>query len=193
MTVKCAFEDCEKSFSCLAKLKDHMNMHLGLKPYKCEICEKAFSAKKYLQAHTESHGKPVKCEKCGLEFTRKYKLKKHIELYCKKEYTCIYCGKVYKKKGCYQAHIEECVRRPKKMKETNILRKKPESRIVPCQICKAEFRGRRNMLMHVKAKHEKVRYACQKCEKVFVYNCSLRKHITKQHSEQIEESITKSQ
>jgi len=47
LNFKC--EQCGKSFSLL--LGDHMNFHLGLKPYKCEVCGSGFQNKSNLLAH----------------------------------------------------------------------------------------------------------------------------------------------
>ena len=36
---------CERSFPTQDQLRDHMNVHAGLKPYQCDHCDKAFSTK----------------------------------------------------------------------------------------------------------------------------------------------------
>ena len=43
--------ECKKIFSCKSNLSTHMNMHKGIKPYTCQICERAFSIKRSLTKH----------------------------------------------------------------------------------------------------------------------------------------------
>lgn len=169
-----------------------MNVHVGLKPYKCEICEKSFSCRRYLQAHQESHREPTVCDKCGITFTRKFKLKKHQELYCCKVYECNNCLKVYKKHGCYLAHLSKCKLKDCENKKpvARKLRARKQTKISICTFCKSEFIGKKNMLAHLKAKHEKLRFTCTACPKSFSYNCSLKKHYEKTHS--LEDSIKES-
>ncbi|KAM0681454.1 hypothetical protein GINT2_000656 [Glugoides intestinalis] len=185
MSIKCTFENCDKKFSCSSNMHEHMNTHIGNKPHKCEICEKYFSYRRYLQAHQESHREPTVCNKCGVTFTRKFKLKKHQELYCCKVYQCKDCPKVYKKQGCYLTHLSRCRVKDGKNEKPPVARKlraRKQTKISVCTFCKSEFIGKKNMIAHIRAKHEKIRFNCKKCSKSFSYNCSLKKHYEKVHS-----------
>lgn len=46
---------CEKRFHRQDALQTHMNIHLGLKPYKCDVCEKCFNAKQNMVRHRKRH------------------------------------------------------------------------------------------------------------------------------------------
>ena len=59
-TDKCKFEceQCGKRFRLRNTLKDHMNGHLGLKPYECEFCGTGFQN----QSNLLSHQKKTSCK-----------------------------------------------------------------------------------------------------------------------------------
>lgn len=54
---------CQKRFHRQDALQTHMNMHLGLKPYKCSICGRCFNAKQNTVRHEKTHGNVAKKEK----------------------------------------------------------------------------------------------------------------------------------
>lgn len=72
---------CEKVFKRKEHLAQHVKLHLGLRPFKCEEqnCNKAFSRKEHLMRHVISHtGKKMfSCEFCQKLFSRKDNLNKH--------------------------------------------------------------------------------------------------------------------
>ena len=57
---------------------------LGERPYKCNLCPKAFADKSNLRAHTQTHSnsKPFECRHCGKTFALKSYLYKHEEASC---------------------------------------------------------------------------------------------------------------
>lgn len=178
MQLRCSFEGCEKSFPCQAKLQDHINVHLGIRPFGCEICQKSFYSKKYLRAHEEIHqGRETKCDRCSTTFTRRHNLLRHLK-YCSVRYECPDCMKVYKKKGSFETHLRS-------KHSTDGVRSSKRSRsVVQCELCKAEFRGKRNLQAHHQAVHERVRFVCKTCGKEFSYNSSLAKHIERFHDKE---------
>ena len=56
---KCLFPGCDKEFKTLYRLYVHDLTHDGLKPFKCNICFKAFSEKCTLKAHKKTHMKNI--------------------------------------------------------------------------------------------------------------------------------------
>lgn len=55
---KCDYPDCSAAFSDIRTLNDHKNIHLKLKPYKCEYCSEAFRSGANLRLHRVRHLDP---------------------------------------------------------------------------------------------------------------------------------------
>ena len=71
---------CGKVFPSAGKLKLHMNVHKDEKerPFKCDVCEKGFSAPASLKNHKLLHtGEAFKCEFCSYTAVQKGNLKTH--------------------------------------------------------------------------------------------------------------------
>ena len=76
---KCKFNDCGKNFNKAQNFVTHLRMHLGIKKYACEHCDKQFTQKGNMLKHAKhhevpqlSHRKTIKCEYCSSRFTEKY-------------------------------------------------------------------------------------------------------------------------
>ncbi|CAL4066301.1 unnamed protein product, partial [Meganyctiphanes norvegica] len=56
----------DNTFSRNGKLKSHMNVHVGDRPFKCSQCEKTFSQNSNLITHMTVHSgeKPYQCSLC---------------------------------------------------------------------------------------------------------------------------------
>ena len=78
---QCPHKDCGKRFLDNAKLKRHMLVHTGEKPYKCHICGKRFSLDFNLKTHMRIHTgeKPFVCPYagCNKRFNQKSNLHAH--------------------------------------------------------------------------------------------------------------------
>lgn len=50
-------DTCEKEFNYLTTYKRHLNIHKGEKPFACEHCDKKFTRLNYLKNHLNTHAK----------------------------------------------------------------------------------------------------------------------------------------
>uniref|UniRef100_A0A8D8UUE3 RE1-silencing transcription factor A n=1 Tax=Cacopsylla melanoneura TaxID=428564 RepID=A0A8D8UUE3_9HEMI len=71
---------CEFNSIYKHSLLKHIRMHLGDKPYECQICLATFSQNSTLHSHLRTHTgeKPFKCEHCDYRSQRKSSVKRHI-------------------------------------------------------------------------------------------------------------------
>lgn len=78
----CRFGDCDRSFTIVWNLLDHVRMHKGVKPHECPACGKCFTQMGNFRKHMRTHADPDinkrkkhQCAVCGRKYTEKYNLK----------------------------------------------------------------------------------------------------------------------
>ena len=113
-------------------------LHLGDKPYKCDICDMKFRLNSTCRRHWQrmhSGTKPHKCSICSKAFATKNDVTKHMRSHTgERPYVCSYsqCGKCYTCKSSLKQHL---------LVHTG---EKPFS----CNTCGMSFRYRRTMKDH---------------------------------------------
>ena len=72
-------ELCEKTFTRSHGLLIHQRIHDGVRPFKCPVCQKCFTIERTLQNHMVIHSesKPYKCQLCPKEYTQLSSLQRH--------------------------------------------------------------------------------------------------------------------
>lgn len=84
----CYYDFCGREFNNKYNLKRHINaVHLKIKEFKCEVCEKELTSKVAYKEHLYSHLnlRPIKCPYpgCSLEFSRSSLLCSHKKVHKK--------------------------------------------------------------------------------------------------------------
>ncbi|CAG2167309.1 unnamed protein product, partial [Oppiella nova] len=75
-----ACPDCGKTFATSSGLKQHTHIHSSVKPFRCEVCFKAYTQFSNLCRHKRMHANcrlQIKCNKCGQAFSTVTSLSKH--------------------------------------------------------------------------------------------------------------------
>jgi len=176
---KCDYEDipgkeCNKSFSSRIDLKNHINAHLGLKPFKCDYkdCNKSFSIKRSLKQHQyriHSGIKPFFCTICKKRFSAKPSLKVHFKKHSGvRPFECdhILCIAKFFTKSSLERH--------KKTVHS-------EERPFPCSLCPKKFKEKNKLKEHTKRHQNDKKYQCHICLKKFVTKAEASRHAEKIH------------
>jgi uncharacterized Zn-finger protein len=162
----CTYLGCTKVFNRQQKLIDHYNMHTSTRPYKCTMCEKAYTRNSHLTVHMKLHSPPeFSCGICGYACYTRDRLYKHRRTCV--TYKCTVCTKVYTRKAWYDTHVES--------HHTKLHRRKK----VACKHCKFEFSSRKSLFVHERSFHKHIKpFACR-CGREYAHQKSLDGHIKK--------------
>jgi len=169
-----------------------MSVHAGDKPYKCHVCDKAFSHSGTLNDHMTLHtGDKFKCSLCNDSFLQQsslYQHKRNVHSN-RKPYHCPYCGKLFKTNSELKCHVRihtgakpyscrHCSERftwPYRLK-AHLLKSHNEGTWLTCHICQKKFTHHGDLKIHVR-RHEGVKpYVCSECPKCFCTAGALKDH-----------------
>uniref|UniRef100_A0A1B6LUV4 C2H2-type domain-containing protein n=1 Tax=Graphocephala atropunctata TaxID=36148 RepID=A0A1B6LUV4_9HEMI len=143
---------CGKNFKAPCRLKAHLNIHLGVRPYKCafEGCTWAFSTSSKLRRHQKKHTQTRQhlCKICGKAFLRSDHLKDHILKHLvKKSFVCPIadCWTVFSNKSTMYTHLK----RHRNEEATAEIQSYP----CPMDNCNLAFNTKQNLRTHLRISH----------------------------------------
>uniref|UniRef100_A0AAG5CPP1 Uncharacterized protein n=1 Tax=Anopheles atroparvus TaxID=41427 RepID=A0AAG5CPP1_ANOAO len=165
----CKEPGCDARFFGRSALLSHTkSIHLRLRSYKCELCEKSFFTSGTLQSHRKIHTtKQYQCQTCRKMFLRQSDLLGHQTTHLdERPFSCKLCDKRFKSKNHLRNHqyVHTGERRLK------------------CDHCDATFTTYNDRQVHLLG-HENIDpYKCSYCDKVYKRNYKLQVHIRKAHT-----------
>ena len=122
--------ECGKAFKTPSRLKRHITVHTGIRPFGCTKCDRSFTEKNKLVAHLKTHGSedfkfviqgaepktrpPVQqasgnyqCSMCDKSFVSPWKLKRHQTIHTgKKPFFCKLCTKSFAERNKLENHFK---------------------------------------------------------------------------------------
>ena len=192
-------EYCSKQFKTLPRLKGHINMvHLKIKNFPCEQCDKSFFRKYNLQEHSRiEHSDGIKkflCADCGNCYLTSQKLHLHNKtVHGSKNFECDKCHKCFALQRLLNEHVkkahgvreEKCPQCDKcftnKTSVTIHIRSVHATRSHCCKQCNKGFGSTKLLKFHVKSVHGEKSHKCTLCSDMFPTTFRLKSHMEQTH------------
>ncbi|XP_016387712.1 zinc finger protein 236-like [Sinocyclocheilus rhinocerous] len=155
---------CDLTFSSLFLLREHLNMHTGVRPYRCDECGKQFCQLVNYRAHLRSHSQKasIHCRVCSNIFETEEQLQQHLDTnhFEKEFYQCDFCKQIFTDIDVCKGHVEAHRQQAKRHL---------------CLKCGTSFRLRISLLRHLEW-HSRGIFSCSDCEQTFSSKASLLRH-----------------
>ena len=167
---------CDKEFSAERFLRKHLAVAHSKSLFECEICHKKLKNEHYLKSHLLIHTgeMPFECKDCGAKFNRKDKLKRHAQTH----------NPSRKFKCPFKDHMN-CTKEFHRFDKLK-LHIMTHGNIKPfkCDICLNGFSRKEHLNAHLQKIHHgsKGNFSCEVCKKCFDTNLELSFHMKEKHS-----------
>lgn len=196
-------DQCGKECATVHRLREHLLTHTGEKPFKCTTCKKTFHTLNILKNHENTHLdiKPFMCDECGRTFCQASTLSTHKLTHVPKKLGCKLCPSKFRNPAALNFHLVSQHPNAAAVRQLNVLkcetcdktflRQRDLDRHIRTHtgekpfICKFKdcdkgFSDRSNCISHEKS-HEPTKHKCNHCDKEYVYQRDLKKHVKKLH------------
>ncbi|XP_028133387.1 zinc finger protein 226-like [Diabrotica virgifera virgifera] len=179
--------NCDKTFAKKHNLNQHLKAHSKLTVYDCKICLKRFQRISSLRRHDKivhKGIKPFKCEICNKEFATPLRKQEHLRIHTgERPYVCNICGFTFKKYSTYYAHdIRHKIKRGEIPKSTKIPKKYPtkppkNKKDLECEFCQKSFSSKQAVSVHKQIHFGEKCFLCTECGKSFMRKNHLEVHV----------------
>ncbi|KAI4471943.1 finger putative transcription factor family-related [Holotrichia oblita] len=185
-------EHCNRSF-CWKYYKVHVKQYLGDRPFKCDLCGKAFVQAFQLRRHRKMHTdeRRFPCDICGKTFKHYGNLNLHKGSHTEeRSHKCNVCGMGFKQEHRLKAHIKRhdkdkwlvCELCGKSFNDYSSFTRHKGTHAIdktyPCSICGKILSSPAQKKLHEKKIHSDERpYVCSYCKRGFKHICTLKRHI----------------
>lgn len=136
-----------------------------LNKHQCNICDKVFKKRSYLQRHIKyAHIKisTCLCSECGYFAKTPTSLRYHMHAkHSERKYQCNHCEKRFIAMGHLQTHL---------LSHTN-------SKAYLCTVCGKSFNYGNSLEYHMRTHTGEKRYECKHCSKKFAVSSALSRHL----------------
>ncbi|XP_052000078.1 uncharacterized protein LOC127656002 [Xyrauchen texanus] len=165
---------CQKRFSSNSSLADHHKKHHeDPRPFKCLVCKKGFTKKKYLTQHQQIHSeRPYKCNVCSESFKTESALISHNKTHdIKRKHQCSICKRSY-----LTAH--DLLKHERKHTVESFRKDNGDFR---CDMCYKSFTMPSQLRQHQETHVGQIVYECTECDKAFAFLSLLEEHQQQSH------------
>lgn len=164
--IKCTI--CQKRFSSSSSLMVHQKTEHPERPFKCLVCGKGFTKKRYLTQHQQIHSeRPYQCNVCPESFKTETALLSHRKMHdTNRQHHCSICNKSYLTANDLHKH--------QRKHGHHILNKDSEE--YRCDMCCKSFSMFSQLTKHQETHVGQVVYECTECDKAFAFLSLLEEH-----------------
>ncbi|XP_062538410.1 transcription factor grauzone-like [Armigeres subalbatus] len=166
---------CQRKLPHTESLRRHMDRNHSeeAKTFKCTMCPKMFTHKKFLSIHERWHNRRWHCDICDRRFICEAILKQHHRSVHTKElnYVCHVCAKTFHIYSTYRSHLES---------HDETIKKKPQKPPVQCQVCQA-WTPKLSHHMRLHSGTRTCEICGQECKNVIAYRYHTKQHQTGDH------------